>query len=247
MSDNKFVKELNYEAEVYRDFTEPFDPTLDKDQTNSLIQELTFTLDSLSDKAFVCANEIGRSERAVAIKFGDESQVFFNPVFMGTDEPKLVREIDYNTKLNYIIPRFTKVSFMYTDYYGKEMGATLSEQASIVMHQVIDCLDGVHDDDYGLELNSEFDQASEEDKNELLMAYVESLKQLETKLDEELSTDDETKREWMNYKFQLAKDRGEVESETVVLPRNRRERRLFKRLEAKRNRQKKGNTNDSKG
>lgn len=175
-----------------------------------LLQNLSDTIES-TDRLYLCANEIGYEERAFAIKFKDETEIFFNPAFQHRDKPIFYREKSYVDGKEYIIPRFTDVSLVFQDSAGKVLGLKFNEAASIIVCQAMNTIDGLFDSDYGLEIIPEFDQASREEQEEIIAGYAEEIGKLGKMMDEELSNNEETKDTWKAAKFYRAVADGEVE------------------------------------
>ena len=198
-----------------------------------IVQALCDTVDECKDRLYLCTNEIGYKERAFVIKFSDEHKVYMNPIFQHRDKLRLVREYDPLTKKQYIIPRYTDVTICYQNSLGKIEAVKFNEEASALVSQAMDCLDGVHSADYGLEVDDEFDNATPEEKEELLSAYLESLNNLKSSLEDDLNSNEETKKEYDAFRFMKAKANGEINSGDEEPKLNRKQRRFFERLAKK--------------
>lgn len=220
------IKELDFNSEWYNSRAMEF--KVSDDETDNLIQEMTDTLNNLEDRVYLCANEIGRSERAFAIKFEDGIKFFFNPVVQSRKEPKLVREIENGVE--YIIPRSSELSICYQDSTGKVVANKFVEPVSLIVGRALDCIDGLHVIDYGLEIIPEFDSASEDEKAEVIKAYIDSLGEYKDHLDEELQNDESTKNEWTSYKYAKAKAEGTINFLEETPKPNRKQRRTLKKL-----------------
>lgn len=194
-----------------------------------LVQDLCDTLETLDDRLFLTANQIGHKERAFAIKFKDETEVFMNPAIQSKDKLIIYREEDPLTGKEYFIPRFTQISLVFQDCLGKVRGLKMNEAASIIVCQAMDALNGILISDYGLEVLPEFDSASEEEKKEVLSMYAESLSQAYKELDADLSNNEETKKTWGAAKFIKSVSEGETKLEEKPLS-NRKKKKLKKFL-----------------
>ena len=221
------IRELNYDSEVYLDRASEYDVKENKE----FIQDMIDTIKSL-DKVWLCANEIDENKRAIAVKFGDDVKVFSNPVYQVRENFELVRE-RYKDK-EYIIPRYKDITLCYQDEEGEVRATKFNEDASPVISQAMDCLDGIHTDDYGLEVIPEFDEATDEEREEVIRFYINSLKDLEYMLDKDLTEDEETRAIWKEFKFNKALVNGEVELEKEPEKKlNRKERRFLEKLSKK--------------
>ena len=90
-------------------------------------------------------------------------------------------------------------------------------------------LDGILDSDIGLEVIPEFDEATEEEKQEVLSAYLSSISEAAKQFNEDLSTDEETKETWNAAKFITSFAEGNIEIEKKELS-NRKKKQLNKIL-----------------
>jgi len=208
------------------------------DMAIELVQNLNDTLKENPDRSYLCANEIGYPNRAFILRFSDESRVFMNPIFQHRDNLRLVREYDPLTKKQFIIPRFTDVTICFQNSIGKIEAIKFNEIASPIVSQAMDCIEGVHSSDYGLEISPDFDQASPEEQQTVLNAYLQSLQEFMASLDKDLSSDQETKKEWDSLKFMRAKINGEIQEDNSPKL-NRKQKRWFEKLVKKLKRRKK--------
>lgn len=234
------IKELD--KTYYESRAKEFEVTKDmEDETvTQMIEDLTDTLKSLPDRYYLCANEIGYNLRAAVVRFEDEYLEFLNPLFQEKLEPSMIREVDPDTGKEYIVPRFKNCMITYQTKTGEVKTTRLGEDASIVFCQLNDCLNGLHDPDYGLEVIPEFDQATDEERAEVVDAYLKGLTELADEMDKDLSEDDELKKYWTKFKFDEAVAEGKVEfDKEEEQPLNRKQRRMINKLAKKLGRKKK--------
>jgi len=226
------IKEILLDSPFLNDRAMEWDVKNNQDLAYELVQNLNDTLLSIEDRLYLCSNEIGYNNRAFAIKFSDETKIFMNPMYQDKEALKLVREYDPITKKQFIIPRFTEVTLCFQNCLGKIEALKFNEAASPIVSQAMDCLDGIHSSDYGLEITEEFDKASPEEQQSVLNEYLKSLSTLRDNLDSELSNNDDTKKEWEGFKFLKAKFNGEIETDNSPKL-NRKQRRFFEKLAKK--------------
>lgn len=227
------VKPFVYDAECFNERADEFLlKNTEEGSVNSdeLLQDLTDTLKSATDRLYICANEIGVPVRAFCLRVGEEIKEFFNPIFQKKENIKLIRELDPSDGKEYIIPRPTEAAVCYLTKDGKERALRFDENSAPVIGQAMDCLDGLHDKDYGLEIIPEFNQATEEEQLEVVKEYVNSLTKFSEDLSNDLKTDEELSPYWTSFKFNMAKARGEIEVENQAEPKNRKQKRLFKKF-----------------
>ena len=102
------------------------------------------------------------------------------------------------------------------------------------MKQMIQFLDGITLADWGLEIIPEFDEASEEDKLEVINLYLEGLSVINDSLKKKAETDSDFKElydatKFLNYKLNEA----ENENPLLVTQTNYKQRRDLKKFEKK--------------
>lgn len=195
------IRELVTDIEKLSERAKEFEVLIDQDKTSELVQDICDTLNSLEDRLYLTANQIGFEERAVGIKLGEETDVLMNPALVKRDKLIINREKDLLTGKEYFIPRYNEVEVNFQDSLGKIRALKMTDIVAITMCQAIDALNGLLVTDYGLEVLPEFDEASEEEKAEVLEAYMSSLAKASEDMDKELSKDEETSKIWKNAKF----------------------------------------------
>lgn len=223
------IKQLITDATILAERSNEFDIRRDATFNQSLIQDLGDTLNSLDDRLFLTAKEIGYPVRAFAAKLKDEINIFLNPAYKSKDKLIFFREKDFITGKEFFMPRYSEISLVFQDALGNIKGFKFNEGASIIISQAMSLLDGILDEDIGLEVLPEFLEASEEERLELLSAYAQSIAEYSAILDNELNTDLETKEEWNAAKFISAFAEGKIETEAKELS-NRKKKQLNKFL-----------------
>lgn len=149
------------------------------------------------------APQIGKQRRIFCIKFTEKKKgkktaesirTFVNPVITGIRGLFIDRESDICLpEKQYIIVRNKDISIVYQNPLGNPVSQKYSGKAAAVIQLMMDHLDGVLLSDLGLEIDERFDAASEEEKNELLDAYMKSLDLQKKQLDEYIENDKELK------------------------------------------------------
>ena len=225
------IKELVTDLDILSKKTKVFNVLEDGQKLSiELVQNLCDTLESLGDRLWLSANQIGYDVQAFAIKFNDETEVFMNPAIQAKSKAIIFREKDFYDNKEYFIPRFTEITLVFQDCLGKNKAIKFNEAASIIICQALDMLNGVMPHDYGLEIIPEFDQATKEEQEEVLAAYVKSLSELYNELDKDLLSSD-IKEIWQGSKFISAVNSGEVKLEEPPMS-NRKKKRLKKWLKS---------------
>lgn len=109
-----------------------WDVRSEQDTSTKLVQALEQALDENPDLLFVCSQEVGFEERAIDVRFSDDSYVFMNPIIKKGDRLALSREFDRITKKEYIIPRFSNIELVFQDCLGAVKGIQVSDIGAMV-------------------------------------------------------------------------------------------------------------------
>ncbi len=83
--------------------------------------------------------------------------------------------------------------------------------AAYVLQHEIDHLDGMLLSDVSLEVDEEFDNASDDEKNDIINMYLDSLDLQKKNIDEAIESDPESKKLSDGIKFMEGVARGEIE------------------------------------
>lgn len=197
--------------------------------STELVQNLDDTLEAHKELIYLCANEIGYRERALDIRFSDDTEIFMNPAFQRVGELTLSRELDRHNGKEYIIPRYNEVEIVFQDCLGSVKAFKFTGVGANIVCQAMDTLDGIFASDYGLEVIPEFDEATPDEQQQVIDLYLKSLEKRYEVLDKELSEDEETKGPWKAARFIEAVKNGEVELEEEK-PISKRKQKLIKKI-----------------
>lgn len=140
------------------------------------------------------APQIGYDKRIFCINFDGDIRTFINPMIIKTDEVVLSREHCASLENDYIIPRHKEIIAAYQTPTGKSESNRFLEPVSHIFEQCQDLLDGVLLCDYGLEVTSEFDDATEEEQEEVLEYYLDTLAGVQKELEEQIENDEWLKK-----------------------------------------------------
>ena len=205
------VKDIIRDIEKLSTRSMEWDVRGDQNKSTELVQALDDTLDNHPELLYLCANELGYIERALDIRFKDDTYIFMNPMINKADKFVLSREFDRLNGKEYIVPRYSEVELVYQDCLGAVKAAKFVDDGALIVCQALDTMDGIFAQDIGLEILPEFDNATPEEQDEVIKEYLKSLEDFYKKLDEELSKDEKTKNTWKAAKFMEATAKGEVE------------------------------------
>jgi len=159
------------------------------------------------------ACQIGINERIMVLKFGDnELQSYINPVVTSMDGFCLNREtcINLNDGKTYLVPRNQKIVMVYETPLGAIQQATFVGKAAHVVQHLIWHMDGLFIDEVGLELPDDWDTLSDEDQEEILKEYYESIDIAKAQINDEINNSEEALKLKNAIEFEQAVNKGEI-------------------------------------
>ena len=145
-----------------------------------------------------------------------EIKTFVNPIITSAEGLQLAREkCECIPDKEFIRPRNPKIKVMYQNPTGKVLQTEFVGLSAVVFQHNIDHLDGVLLSDVGLEIDEQWDKASDEEKKEVINAYLDSLDMKQKELEKEIEEDPDLKRTSDAIDFMTKVQRGEVKFEPV--------------------------------
>ena len=166
---------------------------------------------------YLAAPVIGLPYRIFCMDFSDsEIKTFVNPIITSAEGLQLAREkCECIPDKEFIRPRNPKIKVMYQNPTGKVLQTEFVGLSAVVFQHNIDHLDGVLLSDVGLEIDEQWDKASDEEKKEVINAYLDSLDMKQKELEKEIEEDPDLKRTSDAIDFMTKVQRGEVKFEPV--------------------------------
>lgn len=177
-----------------------------------IITGLRSKLAANKDLIALSAPQIGESKRIIAIKFRDNNiKVFINPIILKTENFHLVREKDVTYKdVEFISPRPNKILIRYQDETAKPEENILEGPVAEVFDRMNNYLDGVPLSDYGLEVSEDYDNASDDEKDEIISMYLDSLRHRGELLQKSINDDPDAKQLEDALRFIESVEKGET-------------------------------------
>lgn len=161
------------------------------------------------------APAIGYRKRIFCVNFSDsEIKTFINPIIVKAEG--LVLSDERCTSIpgkRFILPRNNKVSIMYTSPLGKVESREVSGVAASVIQHEIHHLEGILVSDIGLEVDEMFDNATQEEREQVIGMYLDSLDIKQKELDKQIEEDADLKQIADATKFMEKVQSGEVVQE----------------------------------
>lgn len=193
---------------------------IDVEKENKLVREIISTIKSTMKKnnlVSLSAPGVGYNKRIFCVDFSDlEIKTFINPIITNATGLQLSREICSSIpNKEYIRPRNTTIDLIYQTPQGVVKTNRYEGVAAFVFQHELDHLEGVTLEDMGLEIDSDFDEASDEDRSEIINMYLDSLDLRQKDLDAEIEADDELKVVSDRLRFVEALAKGDITLEAL--------------------------------
>lgn len=189
----------------------------------STVKALIAKLKKYPDLYALCAPQIGIKERVVVFKYNNKEnkkdniyKEYINPRIFKAEEYHLVREKDISIpEKEFISPRPRKIFIEYQTQDAKPETNVLKGNSAEIFDRLMNYLDGITLDDYGLEVIPEFDEANEEEQQEVIDVYLKSFKTKEEELNKEIEADKDARELRDAIKFMEEVQEGKVKLEAI--------------------------------
>lgn len=178
------------------------------------IREIILDLKKIiADKNLIAlsAPQIGCYYRMFCINFSGDIKTFINPIITSVGPFELSRETcESLPDKTYIRPRYGKIKIVYMNPLGKVVQSELMGRAAHVFQEQLDHLDGILLCDVGLEIDKDFDEASEEEKDNIIKMYLDSLDLKQKDLSDDAKKDKDIKQLSDAIDFMESVQKGET-------------------------------------
>lgn len=167
------------------------------------------------DMDSLAAPAIGHYDRIFVMNYRDlEVKTYINPVIAYSEGLTLSRETSpVCPGKTYLVPRCGKIRIAYQTPTGQPQSRELLGYAAFVFQKEIQLLDGISLADIGLEIDEMFDNAPEEEQNEVIEAYLDALDIRAKELNKEIEEDEALKQTHDAIKFMQGVAAGEVKQQ----------------------------------
>lgn len=181
----------------------------------TLVREITKALkDTIREKGLksLSAPAIGYKYRIFCLNFSDsEIKTFINPIITSAEGVQLAREkCNCFPDREFIRPRNPKIKALYQNPTGKILTSEFVGLSAVVFQHELDHLDGVLLTDLALEIDDEWDKATDEERQEVIEAYLDSIDMKQKELEKEIQEDPDLKRASDAIDFMTKVQTGEV-------------------------------------
>lgn len=208
------VKEIITDVEQLSERCEEVDVRKENNLVREITLDLKQTLRENPTGVGLSANQIGYNKRIFVINFNGDIRTFINPIISNVKGFTLNRESCLSLPgKSYIRPRHNEIQVIYQTPLGKTESRKIVGLAAYVFQHELDHLDGLTLADIGLEVGEDFDNANEEERNEILKMYLDSLDIKQKEIEKEVEEDKDLKQTSDAIKFMEEVQKGNVKLE----------------------------------
>lgn len=192
---------------------------IDVRKSNKEVRDLAVKLKNAvreHNLASLSAPQIGVNKRVFVINFSGDLRTFVNPIISGVKGFELSRETCSSIPdKTFIRPRHNDIQVMYQTPLGKIESKRLVGMAAKVFQHCIDHLDGLLLTDIGLEIDENFDNATEEERVAIINMYLDSLDIKQKEIETDIKEDADAKQLFDGIRYMEKVQSGEIEVERV--------------------------------
>lgn len=195
-----------------------FDLTKKNNEAQEIIVKLKQIIRSDETIAGLSANQIGYNKRIICINFNGDIRTFINPIIEKAEGLELSRESCHSIPdKEYIRIRQNKITVTYQTPLAKIETVELAGMAARVMQHHIDHLDGLLISDVGLEIDEDWDKATDEERQEVIDYYIDSLDIRAKEISKEIAEDKDATQLSNAIKFMNSVREGKTKIEQLPL------------------------------
>ena len=219
----KNIKKLNT-SDIITDYNklsercDEFDLTKKNNEAQEIIVKLKQIIRSDETIAGLSAIQIGYNKRIICINFNGDIRTFINPIIEKAEGLELSRESCHSIPgKEYIRIRQNKITVTYQTPLAKIETVELAGMAARVMQHHIDHLDGLLISDVGLEVDEDWDNATDEEIQEVIDYYIDSLDLRAKEISKEIAEDKDATQLSNAIKFMNSVREGKTKIEQLPL------------------------------
>ena len=103
----------------------------------------------------------------------------------------------------FLVPRYNRIKYTAMDPQGLVLQGQLFGMAACVFQHEFDHLEGINISEIGLEIDEDFDKASDEEKDKIFKTFLESVKKRAEETNKQIESDPELKELSDAIKFEI--------------------------------------------
>lgn len=159
----------------------------------------------------ISAPQIGFKKRVIVLNFNGDLRTFVNPLITKAEGLSFNREFVPNIPNKFfLVPRYNNINVSFMTPNGKIQQYNLLGVAAHIMQQQIDFLEGILISDIGFEIDEDFENASQEEKEKVMELFLESIDIRKNELEEEINSNDDLRKMREGIKFINSVKSGET-------------------------------------
>lgn len=212
------LKEVISDLDSLGDRSDEIDIRKEGNLVQSTVLELKKIIREKNLKA-LSAPQIGVKKRILVMNYSGDLRTYINPLIYKAEGLTLSRETCTSIpNKSFIRPRNDVIEVTYQTPLGKVESCKLVGQSAYVFQHQVDHLDGLLLTDVGLEVEKDFDEATDEEREEIVKMYLDSLDIKTAEINKEIQEDPELKKIKDATDFLTKVRTGEVEVEFNEIP-----------------------------
>lgn len=186
-------------------------------EAREIIKNIKRTLRKNDNIVALSAPALGYNKRIFCVDYSDnEIKTYINPVIMNATGIQLSREVCSSLPgKEYIRPRNSEIDVIFQRPTSEINTQRFKGIAACTIQHEIDHLDGINLSDIGLEIDSDFDDASDDEKQQIIDMYLDSLDIKRSSIHDEIKEDPELNKISENLRFTEALARGDIKLEKI--------------------------------
>ena len=210
------IKEIITDLDKLQDRADEIDIKKENTLMREIILDLKHTIKE-NNLIALAAPQLGYDKRILCINFNGDIRTFINPVQGQVGQLTLSREkCPSLANKEYIRPRHSSIALMYQTPLGKIESNTFKGMAACAVQYAMDMLEGLLLSDIGFEIDENWDKASQEERDEVISMYLESLDLQEKQVKKDIEQDEDAKKLYDSIKFIESVKKGETKLERDV-------------------------------
>lgn len=163
----------------------------------------------------LCANQIGENKRVCVLNFNGDLVCFVNPMVSEANGVCLSQETSESLPdRKFLAVRNNDITVRYFEPNGKLNAQHLIGEAATVMQQMVDYMNGVTLEDHALEIDDDYEKATDEEKQSIVNLYLDSLDLKQKDLEKQIKENPEEKEVYDGIDFMEKVQKGEVKLTT---------------------------------
>lgn len=194
---------------------------IDYASDNKLMKEIISNIKKTMRKkqlTSLSAPAIGYNKRIFCVDFSDkEIKTFINPLVLQMSGVEMTREMCSSIPgKEFIRPRNQIIDIIYQRPDGTIKQTQFKGMAATVIQHELDHLDAITLADIGLEIDNDFDEATDEERFEIIDMYIKSLEAYHENVIEEINNDDASRIMYEAEKLASLVAQGKVTIEPII-------------------------------